>query len=870
MSLNLQPSFAAGELDPSLWSRVDFAKFQTGCKVMKNMIALPQGGFETRPGTKFIGEIEGNGRLIPFEYNEDQTYMLVFTDELLQVVHDEGFVLDGMGPDFYEVASPYAVEDLPLLRYAQSADVLFLTHPGYRPYTLTRTAHDNWVFEAIDFEIHATPPDTVGASPTGSIDTQEITYQVFPVNNAADRDMSATPIITVTVPDPFTGSVTLSWKPGSGTYGGLGLPNFAIYRNGTFYRYTGNGGYGTRTFVDSDQGASGSPPGTASFASAPTHFTAVHNLVGATTRVYKYAVSAVVGNSESAPSDTALGVSDIPWPAGDTVTIGWTPVINAQLYNVYKNSNGQWGWIGAVDMGITLSQPITLVSSPGSSAPYELTVAQHGFTTGDEVQIYGVSGYPAIADPVTYVVTVLDADTFSLDGTSSSGVSAVAQTTASATIATAPALTFIDDNILPDVSYGIRKLPIYDFSLPGQYPAAVAMYQQRLMLARSDNDPTTVWGSRTGSLLDFSISEPAREDDTVTAVPASGKVNEIRHMVPLDGLLIFTAGSEIELRGSDGSLRPNNLEFHFESYLGCPNAPAPAPIDKSVVFPSRHGNRVYDFSFSLEADGYRGKELTALARHVFKDSPLAEWAYQQDPNGIMWCIREDGTLRAITYLPEHEVYAWHRHESTGTFKSVGAISGSEQDDVYFIVQRTVDGDPVFYVEKLMPRVSDGVFVDCSLTYDGSPVTVITGLEHLEGLTVTAQADGDARHNLVVTGGSITLPQAASLVHVGLGYTAQLNSLSIDMQGQNQGKRQKVVSLTLRLLESRGGSIGPNENSLFDITRPLYGASPTDLFTGDIKQVLTAEWANTCGYVIRQTSPYPLTVLGVIPDVDVGT
>ncbi len=75
---------------------------------------------------------------------------------------------------------------------------------------------------------------------------------------------------------------------------------------------------------------------------------------------------------------------------------------------------------------------------------------------------------------------------------------------------------------------------------------------------------------------------------------------------------------------------------------------------------------------------------------------------------------------------------------------------------------------------------------------------------------------------------------------------------------------------LRLLESRGGSIGPNESGLFDIIRPLYGAAPTDLFTGDIKQVLTAEWANTCGYVIRQTSPYPLTVLGVIPDVDVGT
>ncbi len=869
-----QPSFTAGELSPSLYSRTDLAKFHSGAKKIQNFIVLAEGGIANRPGLKFVGEIDGTGRLIPFEFNTDQTYALVFTDELLQVVKDGGFVLDGAGPAIYEIASPYAVEDLPLLHYAQSQDTLFLTHLDYTPYALTRADHDDWTFTALVFESQATPPVGVVAAPPGAAAFQNYTYQIFPYRVTGNEyDTSGSKILTISVGDPFTGTVHLQWINHAGTYTGNpgGDRNACIFRNGSFYRVaTDLGQFGS--FNDVDQGVSGTPPSPASFAPKPTDFAASYNLGSALVRNYQYGVSAVVNNDESFISDVVAGSAAIPWPAGDTITITWDPVTNAALYNIYKNANGQWGWIGTVDMGATLSQPIVNAISDGSTGPYILEVTAHGYTTGDNVRVYGVDGFTDLESDATYAIVVIDPDHFSLVGTTSGGALTVAQpATANVTINSAPQFQLIDDNILPDVTYGIRKSPVYDFTLDGQHPKAVSLFQQRLVFANSNTAPTTIWASRSGSLLDFSISDPPREDDPVVVIPASGKVNAIRHLVPLNDLLTFTAGSEITLRGADGALRANNAQFDFETYIGCTEFPAPVPISKSILFVQRDGKRVHDYNFKLEVDGYSGNGMNALATHVFADSKLIDWAYQQSPSGVLWCVREDGALRGFTYLREHEVYAWHRHDTQGQFRAVCSISGEGPDEVYFIVEREVDGDPVFYVETFHERVSQGgCFLDSSLSYTGSPVTTVSGLDHLEGMTVNALADGNVVTGLVVASGAVTLPQAASAVHVGLAYTSIVESLDLDMNGENQGKKQKLNKLVLRMLDSRGGFVGPSTD-----TTKQYAISPTPftpsaLFSGDKEELVRGEWGRACKYVIRQESPLPMTILAVIPDVETGS
>lgn len=50
----------------------------------------------------------------------------------------------GTVASIYEVTSPYAEADLELLRYAQTADLMYLTRHGYAPRKLTRTNHTSW------------------------------------------------------------------------------------------------------------------------------------------------------------------------------------------------------------------------------------------------------------------------------------------------------------------------------------------------------------------------------------------------------------------------------------------------------------------------------------------------------------------------------------------------------------------------------------------------------------------------------------------------------------------------------------------------------------------------------------------------------
>jgi hypothetical protein len=768
-----QPSFGAGELSPALWSRVDFAKFHVGAKVLKNMIVLAEGGVTNRAGTAFTGELEGDGRLIPFEFNTDQTYMLVFTDHNMRIVRDGGFVLTPGPLTVVEVASPYALADLPLVRFAQSADTLFLTHPSYPSYSLTRTDHHLWAFTALNFGTTATSPSNVQV--TGNVNTYILyDYTVRAVNGNAGQESAIAAALVISV---FDGQVTLTWDPVGGA------TSYDVYRNGVFRQNVP-----TEQYLDSGGAAVGAAAAIDNVLAAAANITAVFVPSLTSRREHQYAVSSVVGNDESLPSTAVTSTTSNPWGAGEKLVISWNAVANATEYNVYKNTRGQWGWIGTVNAN----------------------------------------------DP----------------------------------------LQFTDDNIDPDVSFGVRGNAIYDFSAADQYPAAVALYQQRLAFARSNERPTTVWASRTGSLLDFTISDPLRADDPVEAIPASGKVNGIRHLVPLDGLLLFTAGSEIVLRGSNGALAANNLEFTFQSYIGCAEYPAPLSVNKSVLFAQRDGKKIHDYSFKFEVDGYSGTDLNALANHVFSESKVVSWAYQQSPFGVIWCVREDGSLGGMTYKREHDVYAWHRHETDGQFRSVGSITGAVEDDVYFIVRRTVDSQTVYYVEKMAQRVADGgVFLDCSLSYSGAPATNISGLGHLEGETVNALADGNVVRDLVVSGGAVTLPNAASEVHVGLPYTSEIQTLDLDMpQGDNQGKRQKISRVALRLLESSGGQTGPDVDHLYDIAYRSFENynQPTALFTGDKDLALSAAWGRTCKLVVRQTSPLPLTVLAVIPDVEVGS
>jgi hypothetical protein len=252
----IQPSFAAGELSPFLYGRVDLAKYHVGCRTLLNFFVHPHGGASNRPGTLFVGGVDGDTvrhRLIPFQFRTapaGQSYALVFGDMTMQVVMNGGFVLDG-GGDIYTLATPYAVADLPTLKFVQSADTMTLTHPSYAPRNLTRTGHAAWMLTILVFAPKTLAPVGLSSGSPGS----GADYVVTAVDDTTGEEslQSATCSSNVT-------NSSLSWTPVAN------CSNYNIYRsrNGLF-GFIGSAGItaGVGQFVDTNvlPDVSNCPPG---------------------------------------------------------------------------------------------------------------------------------------------------------------------------------------------------------------------------------------------------------------------------------------------------------------------------------------------------------------------------------------------------------------------------------------------------------------------------------------------------------------------------------------------------------------------------------------------------------------------------------
>jgi hypothetical protein len=280
--------------------------------------------------------------------------------------------------------------------------------------------------------------------------------------------------------------------------------------------------------------------------------------------------------------------------------------------------------------------------------------------------------------------------------------------------------------------------------------------------------------------------------------------------------------------------------------------------------------------------------LTILARNLFDGRNIKAWAYAQAPYSIAWVVLDDGSLVSLTYMKEHEVWAWTRHESGAGayFEDVSVIAEGNDDVPYFIVRRTINGQTKRYIERLHSRefasVEDAFFVDCGLTYTGPAVKTISGLDHLEGQEVVALSNGNVVLGLTVSGGSVTLPSATTKAHIGLPMVAALQTLDLDLGnvqglGTVQGRTKSVAEVTLRVEKTRGIFIGAKDGERGDERRLVeYKQRATEawneaiqLYTGDLRITPHWDWTNGGNVWIKQFDPLPMTILAVMPDVSIG-
>jgi len=292
---------------------------------------------------------------------------------------------------------------------------------------------------------------------------------------------------------------------------------------------------------------------------------------------------------------------------------------------------------------------------------------------------------------------------------------------------------------LATVSFsGSPSLPI---SGSNNRPSCVSFYEQRLAFAGTNNNPQTIWFSKAGDYENFTTGTNA--DDAMIYTIASNQVNAIRYLKAQRTLVVGTSGGEftVSADGTDASITPTNVTIKKQSSYGSANVDAVA-AGNAILFLQKAKRKIRELAYNFDSDSYVAPDLTILNDAV-TESGIVQMEWQQEPDNILWCVRDDGQLAALTYQRSEAVVSWHRHILGGSFgsgnavvESIASISGVlNEDELWCIVKRTINGSTKRYVECFSDfnfdetDATDFKFLDSHLTYSGSATTSLSGLSH---------------------------------------------------------------------------------------------------------------------------------------------
>jgi hypothetical protein len=926
MAKLIQPSFAGGEVSPSVAARVDLSKRAVAVERAENFFVRVTGGMESRPGLQFIAEAKTTGttRIIPFEFNTEQTYILEVGDQYMRFYTYGGQILSGGSP--YEIATPYVAADLFSLEFAQSGDVMTIVHPNYAPRELVRITNTNWTLTEISFA-----PSQ--AAPTALALTNNYTQ-----SGGISGITQANPAVVTSTSHGLATGAEIEIT------GVVGMTQV----NGNTYRITTIDGNSFRL------------EGTDS-----TGFTAYTS--GGTWTVngdlLKYKVTAnnrdTFEESLSALSSSTLTITGITQanPAVITLSAAHTLEYGDEIY--IESVVGMTQLNGRRFLVLDAPSSTTIEIMSTSRAPIDST-GYGAYVSGGSVRtafVTAVATAQAWDNTITWAAAA-DADTYNVYRADESGLYGF--------IGRTDSLIFTDDFIEADTgdTAPLAANPFEEGA--GFWPSTTGFFQQRQIYANSDAFPNRFWMTQTGVFYNFATSTPLRDDDAIIATLAARRINEIRHIIPLSDLVILTTGAEFRVKGQgDAAFTPSTINIKPQSYYG---STALRPIVAGdVALYMAPGNFIRELSYEFATDKFTGRDITVLARHLLDYNDIVDWDFAPSPYDLIWLVRDDGTALVLTYQNEQEVYAWTRATTLGDFKSVAVVREGDKDIAYFVVRRTINGTVKQFIERLDEREFDdlqdafcvdaGLSLDVPITitnmiaadpvvvtapahglsngdivdisdvlevssnntrrevasadytgtgfivanattntfelnlngsgYDGSgfaayssggvarkAVTTLSGLSHLEGAEVVAAANGYAETGLVVSGGSITLSTPASRVHVGLPYTCQMITLPISTYGSRDTVDKRTMNinrLTVQVERTMGMWTGPSTDLMREAKFGLPSAygQPLPMVTEDVNVTLKGDWSKEKQVVIEQRSPLPITILAVAPDVAVG-
>ena len=850
MSTVIQRNFSGGEVSENIYGRSDSKVYANGLKTCRNFVVFKQGGVRARQGTTFISSEGSKSILVPFVYSNRLAYVLVFRENLIRVYKDDVLV--------HTVTTTYPQSVLDELRFSHRNNRIVITHRDYKPRVLTRVSDTDWNISDYRFTPEISRPTNLSLPANTPDDNNVVRYQV----TAIMEDTYEESLVGVSLRDNYTVSA-ISWPADSlddvvltidsgetlendffrvGETIIVKLVNTETYVEGKIKSFTLNGSNVETITLSRESFDVDIPLGNQGY-----------------------------GGSALQPNYVGVNARDPFIEGNPNIELAWDNVEGAIQYNVYKEVNGVFGFIGIVqkERFIDTGQPIT----ESDTAPIERN------------PFFGSNNYPSVSE--------------------------------------------------------------YN--------------NQRLFFANTNNNVEIIESSRVGQYNNFTFSSPITDDSSLSLTAEGSRTNDIQSLVGLNNILAFTSSGVLSLNGNNNLLSPFNVNISQHSYHGSSSL-RPLLVGHRAIYEQVTGGVVRDIGFNESVNGYSGNDISIYASHLLEGHSIVSWDYQESPDYIVWIVRSDGVLLGITYLPEQEMIAWHKHDVSGLVESVCVIPNGMNRELYLSVNR--DGNRM--IEKLSNNryddIEEYIGVDSSYTYNGTQTTRIrvqrsgqkytiegvdtgntighydfvssdigkrvnvfstetyiyeiesvsssnvatcipigtvsslddyqindwsfsvnelSNLNHLEGKKVSVVANGfvisnpnDSKYKeITVSSGSITLDNHYDLIHVGLPITCDIETLQVEAsQGTVLNRNKNIQHATIKVVDSgilyvKTGE-PPETDSVSDLLpikffdRESASSKTPLLYSGDYSVTTKSIWGQNGNIFIRKSDPLPSTILSI--------
>lgn len=850
-------NFTAGELSPRLGGRTDLSKYYNGCNVLENFLVHPHGGASRRPGTRYVADCKSHtaqSRLVAFQFNVTQAYVLEFFNNGFRIYKDGGQVVGGSPSAAIEVTTTYTTAQLDALKFAQSADVMYVVHPDHPVRKIQRTSHTAWTLT-------------------------EVSLARGPFLDAN------TGTTTMTANNPTGSSITITASSVSGVNGGAGFTSAVDV--GRLIKL--HHGYAKITAVTNT---------TVCTATAQEN----DNFIAELEPAYTAATIAFV---EGDPSSTGLEHNDrVTDSAKKFVEEGFQVGMTVTTTGASTSANNADRLLVAVTEDTMLFAPsddvvteaasatVTIVGKlvadtnwrlgafypgnyPSAVAFYEqrfVLAATNGqpqtlyFSVGGDFENF--TGGTLADSALTYtigsnqvnVIRYLSSSRSLLVGTSGGEFAVRAS-------GTDEPLTPTNAQIKQQSAYGSANVQ------PVQVGNAVLFLHRA---ARKIRELTYNYDSDSYVAPDLTILSEHITEEGISEMAYQQEPDNIVWCVRTDGVLVgmtyrreeqVIAWHKHKIGGVSGNCTVTVTDY------------ANIVAGTKLVLTKSDGTEVTFTSTTGTADTLEFKTETnnnTTADNIYTQINAHADFTVANPAANVVTIYE--TTRAgtgfLSITSTDDIRLAVTSESHALVESVASIPGTNEDEVWLVVQRTINGATKRYIEYMKSwefgtDIEESFFVDSGLTYSGSAATSLSGLAHLETENVSILTNGATHNSKVVASAAVALDVSATKAQVGLPYNSTLQTMRLEAgatDGTAQGKVKRIDEATVRLFRTVNAMVGGDLTTLDRISFRSAADSmdePVPLFTGD-KSIEMPSGFDQDGYVVvQQDLPLPMTLISVI-------